>query len=183
MERVNAKAMINGFEKNGRIIHQAIYLNANGGFPKLITLQKHNYRKFRMSEVGGNLNSDSFSIPYKYVALLKSTYIVKNEMGLWEKICHNGLFDIWKPEAPNKWCNEHSDQTKCKILLIRIWETTEELPEEKIKPTGHCGRWADLTREDCTVTLKKPVIGDEEFLQIKNLLQDTIKDYQISIGS
>ena len=179
IEKLNAKAMIEGYSKDGKVIHQAIYLTVKDEiFPKLITLNKHN-EESDVSRLGKNLNYENFSIPYKYVAVLDSFYLVKNEKALWEKLCNNGLFDVWEPRAPEDWCNNHKDTTKCKILLFRIYELSEALPEWAVKPMGKYDRW-DTLAENLEVTLKLPIISDEEFLRIKNLLLDSIKEFQIS---
>jgi hypothetical protein len=100
IDRPNAMAMISGFYKNGKLHQQSIWLDVTAKpFPMLISLNRRPTR-FRLSELGRHHNPEEFSIPYRYIAMLDSEYYIKNDIRLWEKICSNGLFDIWDPISP-----------------------------------------------------------------------------------
>ena len=120
LDKYNAKAMIEGFEKEGKNIHQAIYVVTKWtekSFPKLITLAKT--QRFKLSNIGIRLAAESYSIPLKYIAKIEGSYTVKNSMDLWKEICTNDLFDIWDPEGgPHKKLLEaNSKPEKFRIFL------------------------------------------------------------------
>lgn len=173
----NAKAMIEGFEKNGKLIHQCIYCEVkNKQFPKLITLNKGNTR-FTLSEIGKQLDAGFYSIPYKYIASLEKEYFINYNSKIWEKICNNGLFDIWEPEAPhNRFGESELNSNQFRILLLRIYEIEEEFNKSEVREGG--ARHHIITRNNLNVTIKRPIISDEEFNRIKELLEESIKEYQ-----
>lgn len=179
IDKSNAKAMIFGFEKDEQTFHQAIYCDVvEKPFPMLITLNR-SPTKFQLSQIGFELNAESpynkFSIPYKYIVLLDSVYPIKNDLRLWERVCNNGLFDIWDPSAPFKRFND-SVSLRNKIILLRIYEIYEEFDEIEIEPVSD--RIDHITsNRNLEVTLKNPVINDEEFKKIKELLENSLKDY------
>jgi len=173
IDKTNAKAMIEGFIKNNRLIHQAIYCDVvKKPFPMLITLNR-GPTKFEMSRIGLALDPESFSIPYSYVAFLKEEYFIKNEMSLWEEICKNGLFDVWVPDAPYKRFQDcNSDPSKFRIILLRIYEINEEFSKDDIRSVSD--RIDHISSHNLMVTIKKAVISDGEFLEIKDLLERSI---------
>jgi hypothetical protein len=174
IDKTNAKAMISGFTKDNALIHQAIYCDVvKKPFPMLITLNRRP-TKFEMSKIGLGLEPESFSIPYKYVAFLEEEYFIKNEMALWEELCKNGLFDVWVPDAPYKRFQEcHSDPSKFRIVLLRIYEIDEQFSQDEINSVSD--RVDHISTHDLTVTLKKPVIDDGEFVGIKHILESSIE--------
>ncbi len=175
IEKENAKAMIEGFEKDGKKIHQAIYLIASDRKgPLLLTLRRAQHN-FVLSRIGNSLNAGSYDLPNKYVAIIEKVYPVRNELPFWDLVCSNGLFDIWDPEGgPLKRFTENQNET-ARIALLRIYESEETIPESEISREGD--RQDKILREE-NVTLKKPVIGDSEFEEIKEKLENTIKDYE-----
>jgi hypothetical protein len=181
LDRVNAKAMIDGFSKGDRKIHQVIYLATRvEQFPKLITLNRHKKIPWEMSKIGQALNADSFSIPIKkYVAEIEETHEIRNERPLWEKVCTNGLFDVWEPEAPygdyNK--NKNGKRESCKIVLLRIYEILEGFNDREIERYGSCDRFDKITRLE--VTAVKPVVTEEEFGRLKQLFLESINGFEI----
>lgn len=181
IDKTNAKAMIEGFPKDGKLRHQAIWCDiAEKPLPMLITLNiwPSQYKRDE-SETGKGLKSNSFSIPYKYIAKVQEQYFIVNDMRLWETICKNGLFDIWQPIAPFKRYDElETKPSKYRILLLRIYEIWEEFDPREIKRS----RKDTLKATDRSVTIKKPVIDDVEFMRIKSLLEHSIRDYQ-TIGT
>jgi len=185
IEKLNAKAMIVGFPKDRKIIHQAIYLKSRfkdySQFPSLITVQKHNIntKRWGPSRIGKSLNYEDFFPHNKYVALLDDAYPVKDEKDLWEKVCHNGLFDVWEPQAPEEWKKDKKKyRNECVILLLRIYKIFDEFQEGDI---NHYDRQDTLKSQNFKVTLQNPVIDEEEFQQIKKQLKETTRPYLINI--
>lgn len=176
IDRTNAKAMIEGFIKNNKVIHQTVYCDVvKKPFPMLITLNKRP-TKFEMSEIGLALDPESFSTPYNYVAFLEEEYFIKNEMLLWEEICKNGLFDVWVASAPHKRFEEcNSDPSKFRILLLRIYEIREEFSRGVIKSVSD--RIDHISSHNLMVTIKRPIITDREFAGIKDLLERSIAGF------
>jgi hypothetical protein len=172
IDRPNAFAMISGYYKNGRLNRQAIWCAVTAPpFPMLITLQR-SPTPFRVSEVYRLGNVEEFSMPYKYIACLDSEYPIKNDIGLWQKVCTNGLFDIWDPIAPySRFADCKSDPSRFRIQLLRVYEIAEEFDKADVVPLS--SRVDKLTTKR-TVTIKEPVISDEEFLRIKSLLKESV---------
>ncbi len=188
LEKSNAKAMINGFEKEGKIIHQAIYCGVSEGENyRLIILQRCKNKNYKLSPIGESFNSDSFSIPKKYIAELIKTYgiedVVEN-LEFWKEVCSNGLFDIWDHiRGPHeRYTNPNicqSNKSNFVIQLFRIWEIGKVLQTYE---SGHNGRFEDLIEEDIVIDLIKPVIDNEEFQKIKELLEKTLEEYKQGKG-
>lgn len=178
IDSANAKAMIEGFDKDGRRIHQCIYcLTKNRKFPALITLDKYPTR-FPLSVKGKQLNAEDYKMPFKYVALLEKQYFIKNDLKLWERVCNNGLFDIWDPIAPSsRFAESHLPINNFRIVLLRIYEIEEVFSEKNIKPHD---RYPKIISNNLRVTLKRPIVNDEEFLRIKSLLETSIEEYELS---
>jgi hypothetical protein len=179
IDKTNAKAMIKGFPKDGELRYQAIWCDIDEKpLPMLITLNQwpSQYKRYE-SEIGKGLKSNSFSIPYKYIAKVEKQYFIKNDMKLWKTICNNGLFDIWQPIAPSeRYKKLKTEPSKYRILLLRIYEIWEEFDPREI----NIARKDTLKAKERRVTIKKPVIDDVEFTRIKSLLEHSIRDYQIS---
>ncbi len=175
IDRINASAMISGYEKNGKIIHQAIYLEVKRNpFPMLLSFFKKPPR-FDLSPTGKKINIDSFSISHKYIAVLDSEYFIENDIRLWEILCNNGLFDIWQAEAPYKrFLNAKTNASQYRILLLRIYEIENEFKQDEVVVTSN-HRVDHITKDNREITIKKPVINDKEFQRIKSLLINLIK--------
>ncbi len=177
-DKQNAKAMIEGFSKNGKKLHQAIYCDvADKPFPMLITLNRSATR-FKLSEVGLSLHAEDYNIPLKYIALLDNQYFIKNEIQLWEKLCNNGLFDIWFPASPFIRFEESKKQSKYyRLFLLRLYEINEEFDNKEVVPVSD--RIDHIKRNDLRVILKKPIVNDYEFKKIKELLENSVKEHQL----
>jgi len=179
IDKTNAKAMIDGYLRNGKLNRQAIWCAVRDApFPMLITLNRTR-TKYRLSKIGKSITFDDYSIPYKYVADLDpgDEYFIKNDHKLWDTVCKNGLFDVWEPDAPYKrFADSRSDQTKFRIQLIRIWQIKEEFSEDEIMPANP---WIDhLISCDRSVTPEKPILTDTEFKKIKSKLISSVKDFR-----
>lgn len=178
IDKSNAISMIKGVNINGQNVHQSIWLDVkNKKFPKLLTLNKRETR-FPLSRIGKSLSSDNIVIDYKYVVVLDTEYFVRNDISLWERICSNGLFNIWEPEAPLKRFNEaKSDPTSYRIQLVRVFEIHNAFRDEDVIPAGR--QYHHLVCSSKTVYIKKPIISNEEFKRIKNLLAISVKDFLV----
>ena len=190
IDELNARTMIFGYLKNGKRVYQAIWCatfkKKQEIFYRLMTFYE-TPKRFKRSNIGQKLESESLTILMKYIVKLDNIYHIENDISLYEIICNNGLFDIWHPEAPYDRFYESKNvkkdpSTYCKILLLRVYEIHEELKEHDLCRTDRY----DHLRSDCsignnrTVVVKNPVISDTEFNKIKFLLEDSIKDYQLS---
>jgi hypothetical protein len=130
-----------------------------------------------MSSVGERLLSDDYSIPYKYVATLDSEYFIRNDMKLWDVLCHNGLFDVWTPNAPYmRFEDSSSPRSKYRIQLIRIWQIKEEFRQDEIEHASD--RIDHLLSCNNPVTPDKPVINNEDFRNIKLSLIDSVQEFR-----
>lgn len=182
IDKPNAKALILGFDKNGKSIHQSIYCGVKKRhFPMLITYNKSPSR-FPLSKFGNGLNNDNRQLKIKYIVDFVEEYFIQNKIELWNIICNNGLFDIWLPEAPYKLFNDSkSNASKYRIVLLRIFEIEEEFYESDII---HTSARIDQIKEKSKleVTIKRPIIEDLTFTKTKNLLENSINSY-LSIKS
>lgn len=176
IDRPNAYAMINGYKKNGKINRQSIWCAvADYPFPMLITLNRKP-TKYKVSEFYRHRNLEEFSIPYRYIAYLDSEYFIRNDLRLWQSICCNGLFDIWDPTAPySRFDKSDSHPSKYRIQLLRIFEINEEFHKSNIIFSSD--RIDHLNTAKRTVTIKQPVINDEEFLIIKSLIKESVSEF------
>jgi hypothetical protein len=177
IDKANAMAMISGYVNNNEKTHQAIWCDViRKPFPMLITLNRTT-TKFPMSRVGNSLNTDNYSIPLKYIAIFDSEYSIRNDMKLWEKICTNGLFDIWDPYAPyRRFAESKADEKQYRIQIIRVWEIENQFYDSDIRHASD--RIDHISKENRTVSLKSPVINDEEFKNIKMLLAESIAPFR-----
>lgn len=178
IDRPNAFAMINGYRKNGKTNRQSVWCAVSDfPFPMLITLNRSR-TPFKVNKLHSSKNLEEFSIPYKYVASLDSQYVIKNDINLWEKICDNGLFDMWDPIAPfSRFEQCKSDPKKHKIQLLRIFEINEEFGDADVIAVS--SRVDHLMPTKRSITIKQPVIADEEFRQIKSLLEESISGFML----
>src|SRR5665648_829149 len=90
IDKPNAKALILGFDKNGKSIHQSIYCDVKKRhFPMLITYNKSPSR-FPLSKIGYDLNDDNRQLKMKYIVDFVGEYFIQNKIELWNIICING---------------------------------------------------------------------------------------------
>lgn len=180
IDKGNAKAMIDGVPLNGEKVNQAIWCDVKSNpFPMLITLNR-SPSKFIMSDVGSKLNSESFSIPLKYIAIADKEYFIKNSIELWKELCSNGIFNIWVPHAPfDRFEDAKTNPSKYRIVLVRIFEINEEFTSEDIIHASD--RIDHIISENRDISIRRPIINDNEFFKIKNKLEKTISPYLQSV--
>lgn len=178
IDKPNAKAMIHGFQKDGKVYRQSIWLAVKdrAELPELLTFNRTPTR-FRLSRIGEEMDAENFAIPFKYIEELDEQYFVKNEMALWETVCSNGLFDIWDPTAPYKRFNEsESPETKFRIQLLRIYEIDHEFNNDDMR---HASSRIDQLMSSQEVKDIRSVISDDDFKKLKKLLEDSVSTYRI----
>jgi hypothetical protein len=122
------------------------------------------------------MNPENFSMPFKYVVELHCEYFVRNEMPLWRTVCSNGLFDIWEPEQPHlRFAKAKADPAEFRIQLLRIYEIDREFSNNDIKHAStRIDHLISATRE---VTIKAPVIPDDEFADLKRVLEQSVEHH------
>lgn len=179
IDKANAKAMIEGVPAgNGKVVHQCIWLDVKTkSFPMLVTLNKAPSRfEPNLSPTGILLNSSDYHIDNRYIAFLEAEFFVKNDMALWETVCNNGLFNIWSPEAPYlRFSNCKSAEDKFRICLVRLYEIFESYGPDDIFAATH--RIDHLISSSRNVTIKRPILDDEQFEDTRKLVFDCLSPY------
>jgi len=188
VERLNAKSMIEGFEKNNKRHYLSILtahkrakslVNNFLEIPKLITNHNQEFPKeiYPMSDIGKILHSEKYSIDKKYVAIVDTIYPIINTETLWKKICSSDIFDIWKPSAPFESVRYKKDP---QIMLIRVCEIHQNLELSITKKTD---RYLHID-DPGEVSIKKFIIDNGEFNSIRNKLELILeKEYGKSVES
>lgn len=176
IDKPNAKAMIQGFRKNNKLRRQSIWLAVRDrAFPVLLTLQRTPTR-FKLSHIGQAMDAESFAMPLKFIATLDSEYFIRNKIPLWQTLCSNGLFDIWEPRQPYlRFAQARSDSAKFRIQLLRIYEINHEFRTDDINPVSF--RVDKLVSPAREVTVKMPLIDENEFDNMKELLKRSVVNY------
>lgn len=187
VHRENAKAFIDGYNKDGKNIKISIIVAGRtshslvrGEFrkkPKLITLYKTT--NLKLSKFGKNLNlPKDYGIGNKYIAVLDTIFHIENDPKIWKELCSDGTFDIWEPEEPEKVLkttkNSSVDKPEPSILLLRIFEIDKAIKNELGKRIiWESERNVGLSR-GIIVTVKRPMLTNEEFLALKIHLIETL---------
>jgi len=129
VEKENAWGMIEGFKFENKRHFVTIFAahknavslkNSFRDRPKIISPIK----KRKPEHITNNIITNRFTIEnyhhqLKYMAVLEKKFHINSNLPLWEKICNNGLFNIWDPVAP---LNNLKNKTDQMILLLRIFE-------------------------------------------------------------
>lgn len=184
VEKENAKAMIEGFYKGTTRHYVTIFVahenawSMKGKFrqyPKLLTTIQQINPKHKLSEIGKSMRAGSYSIDYKYIAILKKIYHVKNNVNLWKEICNNGLFDIWDWSAPYNNLRDDDDTDIDKgdprILLLRICEIDYDF-ENGLQ----IGDRSDAIPQRKVNTIRK-IIPDDEYGATIEMLESSVTPY------
>ncbi len=127
VERQNATAMTEGFWKDNKHYYVTISTAHKKAksmqkyfktIPKILVQKRRKRRpEYLLSSIGKKLNVSNYKD--KYVAVLDRIFHIKNNINIWNKLCLNGVFDIWEPKAPFNSLNGKTDQM---ILLLRIFQ-------------------------------------------------------------
>jgi len=158
---------------------QAIWCDVkNKPFPMLITIQQEPVRRdLPLSPKGSPHNDRKRPENYNFIAELIETYYIKNDINLWNNLCFTNLFGIWKPEAPfNRFANCKSNPYDYRIVLLRVSEIFELFPANIIEPASKMLSRINYNY-DTNVTIKKPVINNIDFSNLKTNLEKIIKPY------
>jgi hypothetical protein len=119
---------------------------------------------------------NEYAMPLKYAATLVSEFFIKNNMVLWESLCSNGIFDIWEPSEPHRrFSQARSNPANFGIQLLRIYEIDREFQPEDISFAS--SRIEKLVSIEAAVCVIAPVISDENFAKLGNLLRHSVKRY------
>jgi len=129
VERENAKAMIEGFDKGADHYHVSIFTAHKQAksiqmnfkeVPKLLSTKRSPPRpEYPLSPIGRALWADRYEPKYKHVAVLDRIFHIHNTLGIWKELCSDGVFDIWDPVAPY---NSLVGKADPQILVLRIFE-------------------------------------------------------------
>lgn len=186
IEYVNAVAMTQGFSAAGKKFYSTIFTaskfawslkNDFKNFPKLLTLLVQKQQGYAESYAGHIASLEGNDFMYKYIAYIDSIYHINNTMELWERICSNGLFDIWQPTAPfNSLFGQKNIKPKQDpmILLLRIYEIDKDFTCEINKAKKNSTYYHDVPEK--TANIVKPIITNKEFKKIKEKLASSIED-------
>lgn len=190
IDKYNFKSMLEGYEKNGKIIRTSIYCQTIR-FPDnfLITPSKGNDDSKRPpSQLGLNLfdgksgsqiGDIQYPLELKYIAKIDTIYELKdNSFVFWKEICTNDLWDIWKPEAPYTTLEKSSrNDKKIFLYLLRLLfvNRTFIFKEDWDKISDY----TNILLKDIKVNIIKPVLPNTEFSNIKTKLEDTLSKFDI----
>ena len=173
VDKPNAKAMVRGYRRKGRLCRTSIWLAVKDGkFPALLTTNRAPTR-FKVSDTGEAMDAEKFDMPLKYIADLDWEYFVQNKMSLWEDLCSNSLFDIWRPSEPfRRFYEAKSDPSQFRIQLLRIYEIDHAFRKRDIKHASSRIDWLDCPTR--TVKILRPVISDKQFSALKKRLERSV---------
>jgi len=137
VERENAKAMIEGFDKGADHYYVSIFtahkqaksvqMNFKEVSKLLSTKRSPPRQEYPLSSVGRALWADRYEPKYKHAAVLDRIFHIHNTLGVWKELCSNGVFDIWDPVAPY---NSLAGKIDPQILLLRIFELDHSFQDE-----------------------------------------------------
>lgn len=179
VEVVTAKAMIEGFRKDDENFYVSIYAAHRGAhsiklkeLPKLVTSHTKTKKEYPMSDIGERIYDKEYKFDLKYLAVIdRIFYLKENNIKMWEELCTNGIYDIWKPEAPY---NNLKDKKGPQILLLRIFEINKIFNDEVQK-----GSYSDMlpNATDTEIQLVRPIISNEEYKRIITKIRNAVESY------
>ena len=204
VERRNALGMIEGFHNiQGQRFFSTIFTahetakSLQGNFrsklitdirPKLITLIKKHKKKYVPNfRILDKYAVKNYQHKYTYVAFLDRIFHIKNSYDIWEKLCNNGIFDIWDPIAPYNSLIDEDTQIEKKdpmILLLRIFEVENDF-SQKVKPWIY---WDNIESPPIKLKIVRPMIPQNKNDQFSDGFKgndyfDDIKEkIRISLG-
>lgn len=142
VEWQNAIAMTEGFLKDNKHYYVTIFTSHRRAIaiqrnfrnrPKILTaMSTEPCNEHPLSRIGEELNE--FNYKDQYVAVLDRIFHINNHKTIWEKLCHNEVFDIWEPLAP---FNNLNDKESQMILLLRIFQIDCDLTKQIVRGTRH----------------------------------------------
>ncbi len=175
IDQWNAKALVEGFEKNEIIIHQSIYCKPID-FPNRFYLLLTDKQIYELSPLGKKLNADTFYLKDPYIVIIDTDYKILNNNNLetfWKEACSNDLFDIWDPiNGPLKHMKKNNRYV---VSLLRIYKINKSFMEQRDYTSGsETGKHRDfkipINLENIII---KPILSQYEFDSIKEKLENT----------
>lgn len=220
IERENAWAMTRGYLKpEGRFYVSIFTSGENGkireeGFdkvgkytPRVLSFNSTKDKDFPVSQTGFEMGvsdyTKQFPVAHRYIAILDRIFFIDKRfhdnqgMELWEELCGNGVFDIWRPKAPyNRERGEFNEERggrrpiyEPQILLLRVYQLGRPLHVEHRKT--YTDRVRDITGL-APLTLKRPIIpydtddrfyndfeGKYTFVDIGDRIEKTMEKFGI----
>lgn len=189
VEKENFIALTEGFTKSDKKYYSSIFTahrdatSIQNNFrqsPKLLTPKRRNPRsEYPLSDIGLNLRTHR-DFELKYLAILDTVFHIENNMSIWNRLCTEGIFDLWNPKAP---FNNLDGKEDPQILLLRIFEISDNFNNEIIP-----GTYYDHIPIR-GITLLRPIIPDENsynkyqydgtysFNQIKERIRESTKNF------
>ena len=180
IDKYDYKCMVEGFLDKGVYQKPSIYCNSSR-LPDmflLLPLKTHDTNTRRPSTIGQelfdgqNVNIIEYPKELKYIGLVDTIYLLKeNNLNFWKDFCGN-LWKIWDPNAPY---NTLIGGEENYLYIYRIYEVDKFFKEgtdfylEQFRPYP-----ARLTK-DLEVNLVRPILKDDEFLELKNKVQEIIE--------
>ncbi len=179
IDQSNFIALTKGFVKDGERNYQSVWCDVKPRkYPALFTMQRGNVRnEYSLSKIGEVLNNISQPIEYKYIADIIEEYFIENIFELWERLCTNGIFDIWLPESPYKrFKYAKTPPSQYRIVLLRVYEIKEIFNSSDLILGKYSEKIKDAKK--LLVTIKRPLINDKNFNEIKETLENTLAEFK-----
>lgn len=131
--------------------------------------------QFELSDTGRDYNNKISAMEYEhnFAAVIDCQLKIKVEKELFEKICTDGFFSIWKPEAPVKYFEGLEEGY---LVLFRVYRLRGRVDESLLKK-GRKGRnYYFRTDKIINTKLLNPVIDDNTFNDMKLNLINLLKE-------
>lgn len=175
-EKVNIYALTRGFNDYLQIfLCKKSTLPANRVGPFVLDV-KASAPKYELSEKGKALQEmiSGKKHQHDYIAFIDSFIKFAVNKDVFVKLCSNGWFDIWEPQAPFRY---FEDREVGYLMVLRVYKLKGVVPE-CLLDRGKKGRhfYFQLS-EPYIATLESPVLSDDRFYTLKvgliNELQET----------
>jgi hypothetical protein len=183
VETENAQAMVEGFWKNDQLHYVSIFAANERSWslkpkkhrtrPKLLSTKKDKPRtEFPLSKIGEILQKSNYQHTAKYLVILDTIYHIENNIELWKLLCTNGIFDIWKPEAPFNMVKVGTDPM---ILLLRIYQIDDDFTDELADKTFY------HAVEPRRVDILEPILSNDAFRKLKEGLTSSLHEWLLDL--
>jgi len=183
IEPENAWGMIEGFKKNETYYFTSIYTAHKKAksiqrdfknFPKVITLSKKRREDYNIKPHIVHqpiVNKFKRNFKNRYVAVLDRIFYITNKRSIWEKLCNNGIFDIWDPTAPENSLRDKDsriEKENPRILLLRVFEVDHDFSDEIIIANA----FIDHVRQ-CKLNFIRPIIPQNKNDKLSSVFKGT----------
>lgn len=138
---------------------------------------KKSRNTFKLSSIGEEYlkSVKDKELKLNYIAYVEDQIEInlKDNINIIDKICEEGYFQVWNPEAPKRY---FKGLDKGYIILFRVYEIDQEINQDLLKK-GRSGRNFYYTLESkVDFKIKRPVLDDKEYFILKNNLINIIKN-------